>query len=135
MSIPGVTFQFGNIQIVAQQPNNNAVDVRINPLTGNVKVGVNGLSEEFPVAQVLNVTYQGGSGGGDTFVCAVAVPFVCYAFGGYNYVAGGGAFNFIYLYGNYNVYSAAGGGNTVFLNGGQNSRVANPAGSQLVVYP
>ena len=135
MSIPGVTFQFGNIQIVAQQPGQNAVDVRINPLTGDVKVGVNGLSEEFPVAQVLNVTYQGGPGGADTFVCALAVPVVCYAFAGYNCVVGGGAFNFIYLYGPGNVYSAAGVSNTVFLNGGQNSRVGNPAGSQLVVYP
>lgn len=135
MSIPGVIFQFGNIQITAPQPGGNAAEVRINPLTGNVRVGVNGLSEEFPAAQVFNVTYQGGPGGGDTFVNALNVPGVCYGFGGYNNFVGGMAFNFIYLYGNYNVYSAAGASNTVFSNGGQNNRIANPAGSQMVVYP
>jgi hypothetical protein len=135
VSIPGVTFQFGNIQIVAPQAGGNSADVRVNPLTGNVRVGLNGLSEEFPASQVFNVTYQGGPNGGDTFINALAVPGVCYGFGGNNNVVGGTAYNFIYLYGPANAYSAAGLGNTVFLNGGQNSRVSNPAGSQLVVYP
>jgi hypothetical protein len=135
MSIPGVIFQFGNIQIVAPQNSGNAVEVRINPLTRNVRVGVNGLSEEFPVDQVFNVTYQGGLGGGDTFINAISVPGVCYGYGGYNNFVGGMAFNFVYLYGNSNAYTAAGAGNTVFLSGGQNNRVSNPAGSQIVVYP
>ena len=135
MSIPGVTFQFGNIQIVAPQDSGNAAEVRINPLTGNVRVGVNGLSEEFPASQVFNVTYQGGRGGGDTFINALSVPGVCYGYAGYNNFVGGSAYNFAYLYGNYNAYSAAGASNTVFLNGGQSNRVSNPAGSQIVVYP
>ena len=133
--IPGVSFQYGNIQIVAQQSSGNAAEVRINPLTGNVRVGVNGLAEEYPANQVFNVTYQGGPGGGDTFINALSVPGVCYGYGGYNTFVGGMAFNFVYLYGNYNVYSAAGAGNTVFLNGGQGSRVSNPAASQIVLYP
>lgn len=135
MSIPGVTFQYGNIQIVAPQAGGNAADVRVNPLNGNVRVGVNGLSEEFPASQVFNVTYQGGVSGGDTFINALGVPGVCYGFGGYNNFVGGTAFNFVYLHGDSNAYSAAGASSTVFLNGGQNNRVSNPAGSQLLVYP
>jgi hypothetical protein len=135
MSIPGVTFQFGNIQIIAPQPGGNAAEVRINPLNGNVRVGVNGLSEEFPADQVFNVTYQGGPGGGDIFVNALSVPGVCYGFGGLNNFVGGMAYNFVYLYGDSNIYSAAGISNTVFLSGGQNNRVSNPGGSQMVVYP
>jgi len=135
MSIPGVTFQFGNIQIVAPKTSGNAAEVRINPLTGNVRVGLNGQSEEFPVAQVVNVTYQGGSGGGDTFINALSVPGVCYGLGGNNNIVGGMSYNFIYLYGNHNIYSAAGASNTVFFNGGQNNWVSNPAGSQLLAYP
>jgi hypothetical protein len=135
MSIQGVTFQYGNIQVVANKASGNEVDVRINPLTGNVRVGVNGQFEEFPADQVFNVTYQGGAEGGDTFINALSVPMVCYGYAGYNNVVGGMAFNFVYLHGNNNIYSAAGVSNTIFLNGGQGSKVKNPTGSQVVVYP
>jgi len=135
MSIPGVSFVYGNIQIVAPQAGGNAVEVRVNPTTGNVRVGVNGQAQEFPAAQVYNVTYQGGSAGGDTFVNALGVPGVCYGYAGYNNFVGGTAYNFAYLYGPSNAYSAAGSANTVFLNGGQNGRVVNPTGCQLTVYP
>jgi hypothetical protein len=135
MSIPGVSFQYGNIQIVAPQPSGNATEIRLNPLTGDVRVGVNGQFEEFPASQVFNVTYQGGSSGGDTFINAIGVPGVCYGYAGYNTFVGGMAFNFVYLNGNNNIYCAAGISNTVFLNGGQGNKVVNPAGAQIVVYP
>jgi hypothetical protein len=134
MSIPGVSFQYGNIQIIAPQVSDNAVEVRINPLTRNVRVGVNGQTEEFPADQVLNVTYQGGANGGDTFVNGTSATGVYYGFGGNNHVVGGMAFNFAYLHGDNNAYSATGASNVVFLNGGQNTRITNPANSQVEIH-
>jgi hypothetical protein len=68
LSISGVTLQFGNLAITAPNSSHNTAVVSIDTSNHNdVKVTLNGASEEFSPSLVANITYKGGSGGHDTF--------------------------------------------------------------------
>jgi hypothetical protein len=134
LSIAGVSLQFGNIAIVAPKSSGNVAEVQIDPKTHNVEVSLNGQSEEFAASQVLNITYEGGAHGGDTFVNDTDLTGLYYGFGGGNTFTGGGAFNFMFFTGNDNTYNANGIYSDVFELGGSGDQVVNPSGSPIAVY-
>jgi len=96
-NIPGVTFQFGNIAINATQASHNVAQVSINPIDHKVQVSLNGQSEEFSPSQVFNVTYKGGSGGGDTFTNNTNLVELAYVHGTGNHLTGGTSFNYAFF--------------------------------------
>ena len=68
LSVPGVTVAYGNLTIQAPSGSHgNVATVSIDPSNHDVKVWFNGQSEEFSPSSVCNITYMGGSGGGDKF--------------------------------------------------------------------
>jgi hypothetical protein len=105
-SIPGVTLMFGNVAITATKASGNTAQVSIDPANHFVKVSLNGQSEEFSPSSVLNVTYKGGSGGGDTFVDNTSLVSLAYGYGGNNKFTGGTSYNFVYFWGNSNTLTA-----------------------------
>ena len=109
MSVPGVSLSYGNLLIQAPSSSGNAAKVWIDPATRNVNVSVNGQSESFSASQVSNITYMGGSGGGDTFENDTNLVSLDYGFGAGNNFIGGTSYNFVYFYGAGNTYSAPDG--------------------------
>jgi hypothetical protein len=119
LSIPGVTLQFGNLAITATKASGNVAQVSIDSVTHNVKVTLNGNSEEFSASKVYNVTYKGGSGGGDTFQDNTSLVSLEYGYGGNNNFTGGTSYNYVYFFGNNNSFTGpAGSVSDVFENGG-----------------
>ena len=102
-------------------------------MTHNVKVSLNGQSEEFAASKVLNITYKGGAGGGDTFVNDTAMTGVYWGFGGGNTFTGGRALNFMFFTGNGNTFNANGLYSDVFTQG-SGDRIINPSGSPISVF-
>jgi hypothetical protein len=110
MSIAGVSLSYSNLLIQAPSGSSgNAAKVWIDPATSNVNVSFNGQSESFSASQVSNITYMGGSGGGDTFENDTNLVSLDYGFGAGNNFIGGTSYNFVYFYGAGNTYSAPDG--------------------------
>jgi hypothetical protein len=134
LSIPGVAFRFGNIAITATKAGGNVAQVSIDPSTHNVLVSFNGQSEEFNHASVYNVTYKGGSAGGDTFTNNTSLVSLDYGYGGNNKFTGGSSYNFVFFYGNTNSFSAPSGSiNDVFEIGGTGDATQGPG--TIYTYP
>lgn len=135
-SIPGVSLTYGNLSITAPKSSGNVAEVSIDPSTHNVKVSLNGQSEEFSASQVYNITYVGGSGGGDTFTNDTNLVELAYGYGGHNDFTGGTSYNFVYLYGNDNTYDAQAGSlfSDVFEDGGTGDTVSDPPGSPVQTF-
>jgi hypothetical protein len=126
-SIAGVTLQFGNIAITAPKASGNTAEVSIDPSNHNVKVSLNGQSEEFSPTLVYNVTYIGGKSGGDTFSNDTNLVCLAYGYGGNNHFTGGASYNFVYFQGNSNTFTGvAGSVSDVFENGGKNDVIHDP---------
>lgn len=135
LSIPGVSLQFANLSITATKASGNVAQVSIDPLNHNVKVSLNGQTEEFSAKLVANVTYKGGSGGDDTFVNDTSLVELAYGYGGNNNFTGGTSYNYVFFYGNNNSYNAQDGDFTdVFEDGGTGDAINNPDGASIQCY-
>jgi hypothetical protein len=137
LSIAGVTLQFGNLAITAPNSSHNTAIVSIDTSNhNNVKVTLNGASEEFSPSLVANITYKGGSGGNDTFTDSTNLVSLAYGYGGNNNFTGGGSYNYVFFYGNNNSFTAVGAGSIsdVFENGGTGDTIHNPDGATVQVY-
>lgn len=132
MSVAGVSLSYGNIAITATKPSGNVASVSIDPSNGFVNVTLNGQSEEFAPSLVANVTYTGGSGGGDTFTNNTNLVELAYGYGGHNSFTGGTSYNYVYFFGNYNNYTSQGGYTDVWEGNGSHDTI-DPNGT-VVVY-
>jgi hypothetical protein len=112
--IAGVSVQFGNIAIHGTKTSGNVAEVSIDPTNHDVMVSLNGQSEEFSPSLLANVTYKGGSGGGDTFTNNTNLTTIEYGYGGHNTFSSSGRYNYVIFFGNYNTYNAHGGYAVVF---------------------
>ncbi len=131
LSIPGVTLQFGNISITGTKTSGNVAEVSVDPSNHNVKVSLNGQSEEFSSTLVFNVTYIGGKGGGDTFSDNTGLVSLEYGYGGNDNFTGGTSFNYVFFFGNSNTYTGpAGSISDVFEDGG----IDNTIGGAGIIY-
>jgi hypothetical protein len=137
LSISGVTLQFGNLAITAPNSSHNTAVVSIDTSNhNNVKVTLNGASEEFSPSLVANITYKGGSAGFDTFTNSTNLVSLAYGYGGNNNFTGGGSYNYVYFYGNNNSFTddVAGSVSDVFENGGSGDTIHDPPGVTIQVY-
>jgi hypothetical protein len=137
LSISGVTLQFGNLAITAPNSSHNTAVVSIDTSNHNdVKVTLNGASEEFSPSLVANITYKGGSGGHDTFTNSTNLVSLAYGYGGNNNFTGGGSYNYVFFYGNNNSFTddVAGSVSDVFENGGSGDTIHDPPGVIIQVY-
>ena len=64
-----------------------------------MNVSFNGQSESFSAGQVANITYMGGTGGGDTFENDTNLVSLDYGFGAGNNFTGSTSYNFVYFFG------------------------------------
>ncbi len=126
--IPGVSLTFyGNLSITAPKTSGNAALVSIDPSNHDVKVSLNGQSEEFSASSVYSVTYVGGSGGSDTFTNNTSLTELAYGYGGNNDFTGGTGINVVYFTGNDNAYyGPAGSTSDVFKDYGQADNITGP---------
>jgi hypothetical protein len=135
MSVPGVSLSYGNLAIVAPSGSSgNVAKVWIDSSTHNVDVSFNGKSESFSASSVLNVTYKGGSGGGDTFTNDTSRVSLEYGFGSHNNFTGGSSFNYDYFYGTDNTYNAQQGSFTDVFEIGSPDTLKNPTGADMQIY-
>jgi hypothetical protein len=135
-AVAGVSLTYGNLEIQAPKPGGNTAAVAIDPVNHNIKVTLNGLSEEFTSSQVYNITYVGGASGGDTFVDNTSLVSLDYGYGGNNNFTGGSGYNYVFFYGNNNTFNgAAGVYSDVFEDGGaSDSVVQNAANNNVAMY-
>ena len=133
-SIPGVSLVFGNLAITATKTSGNNAQVSIDSSTKNVQITFNGQSEEFSPSSVLNVTYKGGSGGGDTFVDNTGLVSLAYGYGGNNNFTGGSSYNYVYFWGNSNTFTGPTGSISEVIEHGGLNDVVNKLGT-VTVYP
>jgi hypothetical protein len=120
-NIPGVSLQYGNIAIHATQASGNVAVVSIDPANHNVKVSLNGQSQEFNRSQVYNITYTGSKSGHDSFTNNTNLVSLDFGYGGNNHITGGSSFNFVFFWGNTNTFTEpARSISDVFENGGKN---------------
>ena len=136
MSVPGISLSYGNLAIQAPKASGNVAKVWIDSSTHNVDVSFNGQSESFTASSVSNITYKGGSGGGDTFTNSTSLMSYEYGFGSHNNFTGGSNFNYVYFYGTGNTYNAQKGSFTDMFEIGGSDTINNPtkAGMQIYVY-
>jgi hypothetical protein len=133
--IAGVSVAYGRLLIQAPAGSSgNVAAVSIDSNNNNVKVSLNGQSEEFSPSSIGSVTYMGGSGGGDTFVDSTALPSVEYGQGGNNHITGGTGLNYAYYWGNGNTYDAEGGSFTDVFEFGGPATINNPHGAGIQIY-
>ena len=135
LSIPGVTLSYGNLAFKAPTGSHgNVAMVSIDPSNHDVKATFNGQSEEFSASQVTSVTYEGGTGGGDTFTDDTSLTSLEYGFGENNNFTGGSGYNYVYFYSSGDTYNAeAGSLNDVFEVGGTD-KIDNPDGAEVTAY-
>lgn len=138
LTLAGVSLTYGNLLIEPTKPSGNVVQLLALP--DNVLVlTVNGQEESLPLyaggpynGGVLNVTYVGGQGGGDTFVNDTSLVSLDYGFGGGNAFTGGAGFNYVFFYGNGNTFAGQPGeASDVFEDGGTDTIEANGAVVQV----
>ena len=135
LSIAGVTLSYGNLAFHAPTGSQgNVATVSIDPSNHDVMATFNGQSEEFSAGQVTSITYEGGTGGGDTFTNNTSLTSLEYGFGQDNNYTGGSGFNYVYFYSGGNTYNAqAGSLNDVFEVGGTDT-IDNPDGAGVTAY-
>jgi hypothetical protein len=109
MSVAGVALSYGNLSITAPLSSHNVAAVSIDPANHDVKVSVNGQSEEFSASLVTSITYIGSYGGGDTFQDNTSLTSLAYAYGSGNTFTGGTGYNYFYFYYGNNSYTAQSG--------------------------
>jgi len=132
-AIPGVSLTYGNLSIKAPNPSGNVAAVSI-AHDNNLLVTLNGQSEEFSVTGIYNITYTGGSQGGDQFTNNTNLVSLEYGYGGNNTFTGGTNFNYVYFQGNNNTFSAQVGAiSDVFEDYGTGD-IINKNGATVQVY-
>jgi hypothetical protein len=109
MSVAGVALQYGALAITAPLASKNVTTVSIDPSNKDVKVTLNGNSEEFSPKLVGTITYIGGSGGDDTFTNDTSLMTLSYAYGSGNDFTGGTGYNYVFFFGADNTYNAQSG--------------------------
>jgi hypothetical protein len=112
--IPGVSMQYGAIDITATQTDHNTARVAIDPANGDVQVSLNGQAVEYNASDVFTVNYTGGSQGHDSFVNDTSLTEKVTMYGNYNSSLGGSTWNTLYLYGDYDSYDARNGASYVY---------------------
>jgi hypothetical protein len=110
--------------------------VSIDTLNHNdVKVTLNGTSEEFSPSLVANITYTGGSGGGDSFTDATRLVSLNHGHGGNNVFIGGSNYNYIFFHGNNTYTGVANSISAVFRNGSRGNIIYKLGSALVQVYP
>jgi len=117
----GISLTAGTITIAANLPKGNTAQVSIDPANHDVKVTLNGNSEEFAPSLVTTVYYSGAAGGGDTFVNSTSITGIEYGWGGNNTFTGGSGQDYMFLWGNGNTAHDDGGFAVAFTHGGQDN--------------
>ena len=138
LSIAGVSFLGGNIQITATKAGGNVAEVSVDPATHNILVSLNGQSEEFTASTVGSVTYKGGMSGGDSFTNNTGLWEVAYGHGGHNnFTSGTGSYNLVYLNGNDNTYTAQAYSSSTLYEAGTGDIINKGTGAKVAVtvYP
>ena len=136
--IPGVSLSDTRLAITATKASGNVAEVSIDPANHDIKVSLNGQSEEFSPSSVSGVTYHGGKNGGDTFVNDTKLLEIADGYGGHNNFTGGtSVYNVITFHGNDNTYNArAGSTNDVYEAGAADTiHKATGANVTVVTYP
>jgi hypothetical protein len=135
MSVPGVSLSYGNLFIQAPTGSSgNVAKVSIDPTTQNVNVSFNGQTESFSASQVYNITYYGGSGGGDTFENHTNLVSLDYGFGAGNNFSGSTSYNFVYFFGGGNTYSAPDGSFSDVLEIGGGDTINSSPAAEVATY-
>lgn len=126
---------YGNLFIQAPTGSSgNVAKVSIDPTTQNVNVAFNGQTESFSASQVYNITYYGGSGGGDTFENDTNLVSLDYGFGAGNTFTGGSSYNYVYFFGGGNTFNATNGGYSDVLEIGGSDTVNSDSTADVAVY-
>jgi hypothetical protein len=134
-AIAGVSLQFGNLAITATKAGGNTAQVSIDSSNHNVKVTLNGQSQEYSANSVTSVTYKGGSAGGDTFANNTNLVELAWGYGGHNSFTGGTYYNYVFLYGKSNTYNVqAGSFSDLWENGGNGDSIDNPSRATVQLY-
>lgn len=135
MSVAGVTLRFDNLAIVVPTGSHgNVALVSIDHSNHDVKVVFNGQSEEFSPSLVANITYEGGSGGGDTFTNDTSLVSLDYGFGTGNNFTGGTGFNYVEFFGSDNTYNTQAGSFTDVFEIGSSDTINNPSHATVQIY-
>jgi Ca2+-binding RTX toxin-like protein len=119
--IAGVSLSNGMLSISGTQFSGNTAAVSIDPTNQMVKVDLNGASEEFAPSQISAVFYNGGQGGGDTFVNSTNLLAIEYGWGGNNTFTGGGGQDYMFLFGDNNTVTAGSGFEVAYTHGGNDN--------------
>jgi hypothetical protein len=138
LSIAGVKLDFGRLAITATKASGNVAEVSVNPTTHNIKVTLNGKSEEFAAKQVGSVVFTGGANGHDKFTNNTNLLQIAYGYGGHNTFTGGNStYNMIYLHGGNNTYTAKAHSTSNVYEIGANDVVHQGTGAKVKVttYP
>jgi hypothetical protein len=117
----GVSLSNGMLSIVAPLQSGNNASVSINQANGNVKVTLNGTTQEFAASEVTTIFYNSGSRGGDTFVNSTSVMSIDVGLGGHNTFTGGTGTDVMFLYGDGNVVHDSGRVAVVNTHGGHDT--------------
>jgi hypothetical protein len=123
-----MTLSFGNLAITAPAGSGGNVvtvsNVTVNN-TNEVAVSVKGIiKQEFAASQVSNITYEGGSKGGDDFTNDTSLTLLAYGYGGTNDFVGGSGYNYVFFTGNNNTFDGTAGiYSDVFEQGGTGDKV------------
>jgi hypothetical protein len=127
--IPGVSFQYGAINITATQPGHNTAIVEQSG--DNVRVTFNGNSVEYnpnEVGPIYSVIYSGdqtSQGGSDTFINNTGYNSSVAMYGGNNVAIGGYAWDMIMVTQDNNYVDARGGGGYVYSFAGPSNSIAS----------
>lgn len=128
-----VSLQFGNLAIHAASNTTTEVSIASGTLTLTASgAGGSSVTQTFDASSIYNITYTGGSAGGNTFINNTNLVSLDYAYGGNNHIVGGGSFNYVFFWGNNNSFSStAGSVSDVFQNGGTGNDI-DPLGTVYV---
>jgi hypothetical protein len=119
--IPGVSLSGGLLSITGTQLSGNTAIVSIDPTNQMVRVNLNGDSEEFAPSQISAVFYNGGQGGGDTFVNSTNLLAIEYGWGGNNTFTGGTNDDYMFMFGDNNTVTDRGGFAVAYTHGGHDN--------------
>jgi hypothetical protein len=119
--IAGVSLSNGLLSITGTQLSGNTAIVSIDPTNQMVRVNLNGDSEEFAPSQISAVFYNGGQGGGDTFVNSTNLLAIEYGWGGNNTFTGGTGDDYMFMFGDNNTVTDRGGFAVAYTHGGHDN--------------
>jgi hypothetical protein len=135
MSVAGVAVEYGALAITAPLASKNVATVSIDPSNKDIKVSLNGQSEEFSPGSISSVTYEGSYGGGDTFTNATSLMTLSYGYGSGNDFTGGTGYNYFYIWGTgNNTYNAPSGSVTDLFEIGGTYTVNTGTGATVQIY-